>query len=70
MMPLVKRKISYISGEENLKQKVDYAMTLTMEDRMKIYYQLIKMGYIMAGYDVDKLRVKRKIYYIDERDNK
>lgn len=70
MKLLIKREIHYISDEENLQQKVDYAMTLNMEDRMKIYYKLIKINYAMAGYDIDKLRVKRKIYYIDERDNK
>ncbi|MBW8051065.1 MAG: hypothetical protein FVQ77_12150 [Cytophagales bacterium] len=65
MKPLITRKISYATKEENFKQQASYALTLTIEERMKLYYQLIKMGYIIAGYDVDKHRIKRIIYYAE-----
>jgi len=66
MKPLITRKISYATKEENFKQQASYALTLTIEERMKLYYQLIKANYAMAGYDIDKPLVKRIIYYAED----
>jgi len=66
MKPLITRKISYVTKDENFKQQASYALTLTIEERMKLYCQLIKANYAMAGYDVNKLRVKRIIYYAED----
>ena len=66
MKQLITRKIAYSTKEENFKQQASYALTLTIKERMKLYYQLIKANYAMAGYDIDKLRVKRIIYYEDD----
>lgn len=61
------RTIYYIDPEEDVIQKeVELALTLTMEERFKVYCDLIASLYAMAGIDVLNYPGERVIAYIDE----
>ena len=66
-MPPNSRTIRYLEPDEDiLQQEVDWAVTQTMEERFKVYCDLIASLYAMMGIDVLNYQGKRVIAYIDE----
>ncbi len=60
------RTIRYIDPDEDvLQEEVEFALTKTMEERFKIYCDLIASLYAMAGIDVMNCAGKRVISYVD-----
>lgn len=61
------RKIKYIEPEEDvLEQEVDWAVSLSLEERLTEYCKHIIRNYAIAGIDVLNFPVKRNIYYIED----
>ncbi|MGB3779582.1 MAG: hypothetical protein WA960_14575 [Tunicatimonas sp.] len=61
------RTIRYVDlGEDILQEEVDFALTKTMEERFKIYCDVVVANFAMAGIDVMNYPVKRVIAYADE----
>ena len=66
--PLVKRTINYADKDQvkKIAQEVEYALKLSVPERMRNYYLCIKANYAIMGMDVDQMKVKRKIYYAED----
>ena len=65
------RKIKYIEPNEDLLQKeVDWALTISMEERLRTYCQHIAANYSLAGINVYNYPVSKVIYYIPENESK
>ncbi len=65
------RKIKYIEPDEDLVQKeVDWALSVSMEERLRTFCQHIATNYSLAGIDVYNHPVKKVIYYISENESK
>jgi len=61
------RKIEFIEPDEDLLQKeVDWALSVSVEERFRVYCDHIVTNYLLAGIDVANYPVKRIIYYMDE----
>ena len=61
------RTIRYVDPDEDiLQEEVDFALTKTMEERFKIYCDVVVANFAMAGIDVVNYPVKRVIAYADE----
>ncbi len=66
-MRLNTRTIRYADPNEDiLQEEVDTALTQTMEERFKIYCDLIASLYAIAGIDIVNHPAKRVIAYVDE----
>ncbi|MGB3848414.1 MAG: hypothetical protein WA958_00490 [Tunicatimonas sp.] len=60
------RTIRYVDPDEDiLQEEVAFALTKTMEERFKIYCDLIASLYAMSGIDVMKQEGKKVITYVD-----
>ena len=61
------RKIQYIEQDEYyLEKEVDWALSLSMEERLIAYCKHITANYAASGIDVRNFPVKRNIYYIEK----
>jgi len=64
------RKIEYIeSDEDTLQKEVDWAIEASLEERLQIFYQHLRVVYMLAGIDLEHFSAKKSIYYISENDN-
>ena len=65
------RSIYYIDKKETvLDREVDTAIVRTLEQNLVAYCELINSNYAMMGIDVLQYPVKRKIYYLDNENDK
>lgn len=63
------RRINYIEPDEDILEKeVEWAIGLSMEERLIAYCRHIINNYSMAGIDVRNFPVKRTIYYIEDEE--
>ena len=61
------RTIRYADPEEDiLQEEVEFALTQTMEERFRIYCQIVAANFAMAGIDVLNYPLERTIAYADE----
>lgn len=61
------RTIRYADPDEDiLQQEVDAALTRTMEERLKIYCDVVVANFAMAGIDIVNYPIERVIAYADE----
>ena len=65
------KKIKYIEPNEDLLQKeVDWALSTSMEERLRTFCQHIATNYSLAGINVHNYPVRKVIYYITENESK
>lgn len=66
--PMVRRTINYADKNQTkmIAREVEFALKLSIPERMRNYYLCIKANYAVMGLDVDKMKVKRKIYYAED----
>jgi hypothetical protein len=61
------RHIEYIEPDEDLLQKqVEWAIKVSMEERLKVFCKHLRVNYALAGIDVTYYPVERTIYYIED----
>ena len=65
---MVRRTINYADKDQAkmIAREVELALKLTIPERMRNYYLCIKANYAVMGLDVEKMKVKRKIYYAED----
>ena len=62
-----KRTIRFIDPKEDVLQvAADRAVTMTMEERLNEYCQVVRTNFAFAGIDATSHPVKRTIDFIDE----
>lgn len=63
------RQIKYIDPKEDtLEQEAEWAVSLSMEERLAEYCKHITRNYAIAGIDVMNFPVRRDIYYIEDEE--
>lgn len=61
------RTIRYADPNEDiLQEEVDIALTQTMEDRFKVYCEVVVANFALAGIDVMNHPIDKVIAYADE----
>jgi hypothetical protein len=63
----IKRTISYVNDPDaELERHLDYMLSLSVDDRLRVLYQINKNTFAMQGIDYDRLRIKKVISLSDE----
>lgn len=61
------RTIRYVNPDEDiLQEEVNFALTKTMEERFKVYCDVVVANFAMAGIDIVNHPGERVIAYADE----
>lgn len=63
----IKRTISYANEPDvELDRHLDYMLSLSVDDRLRVLYQINKNTFAMQGLDYDQMHVKRMVSIGDE----
>jgi hypothetical protein len=63
----IKRAISYSDDPEmEFDRHLDYMISLSVDDRLRVLHQINKNTFAMQGIDYDKMHIKRMIFWADE----
>lgn len=65
-MKTVRRKIQLIDqSKSDLQESVEFAIESDISELFGNYCEAVRINYALAGYDIDKLRVKRKVTFAE-----
>jgi len=64
----IKRTISFADDPGlEFDRHLDYMLSLSVDDRLRILYQINKNTFAMHGLDYDNMKVKKVISFADEK---
>ncbi len=62
------RKIAYIEpGEDTLQKEVDWALSVSEEERLQVFFRHLAINYALAGIDIYQYQPQKNIYYLDDK---
>ena len=64
----IKRTISFADDPETeFDRHLDYMLSLSIDDRLRILYRINKNTFAMQGIDYDNMKIKKVISFTDEK---